>query len=161
MVTYSRKQEFKLILDDLLTIQKFIYNITDPKSVNMPLQNLIDKVQNRIGECEEPELYKEIDGFRFYAIKCEGARFNKDVQGSWGIYCEPSPVKNAGWFFTTYATRSIAEDVIDKLTRDQRHNPFDYMTYRVNFSSDSNPSCTQEQFQKFHAEQAKKQQKEG
>lgn len=117
-------------------------------------------VEMRKAEIEKPEVYKAIDGFRFYVVECKGTKlgkkFNEEVQGSYAIYCTPVPHKGSGWFFTTYATRSIAEDVVDRMTKYERERPFDYQTYLANFSSTYNPHTTQEKFRAFCEEQKKK-----
>ena len=107
-------------------------------------------------ELSEPVPYRTHAGFDFFVIKCEGGKFNAEVQGTWGIYCKPVPVPKAGWFFTTYATEQKAQDVVDKMAAPDRERPFTYQSYLVNFSSRGNPVTTQEAFRKFCAERDQK-----
>lgn len=65
-------------------------------------------------------------GFEFYVDELEG--------GGFAIRCKPIASE---YFHTAYSTLSAALSVIDRIA----DKPFDYTSFRVNFTASQNPVC--------------------
>src|SRR5678809_812050 len=99
--------------DGLITVGEALQKILDACAPDSTLNTAVWNTLETFGaiatisaeqyrrELSEPVPYRTHAGFDFFVIKCEGRKFNAEVQGTWGIYCKPVPVPKAGWFFTT------------------------------------------------------------